>query len=93
MPLDLRFSFFSKTHIFNNHAPIKEKYLRANEPPFMTNELYITVMKRLRLRIKILREKNQANRDNYKILRNPRKNFCEKPKTQIIAILIEKNHG
>ena len=26
--------------IFNRHAPIKRKYVRANEAPFMTNELH-----------------------------------------------------
>ena len=71
---DLRFFIYSIFHIFNKHAPIKKKYLRANENPFMTKELHVAIMKRSRLRNNFLREKNQANKDNYKIQRN----FCQK---------------
>ena len=67
---DLGFFKDSIFHIFNKHAPIKKKYPRANEAPFMTKELHIAIMKRSRLRNKFLREKNQANRDNYKITRD-----------------------
>ena len=35
--------------IFNKHAPIKRKYVRANEAPFMTKELHKAIMKRSRL--------------------------------------------
>ena len=34
--------------IFNKHAPIRKKYLRANEAPFMTKELHNAIMKRTR---------------------------------------------
>ena len=57
-------------HIFNKHAPIKKKYLRAHEAPFMTKEPQVAIMKRSRLRNKFLRDKNQASRGNYKIQRN-----------------------
>ena len=53
-------------HIFNKHAPIKEKYLRANEAPFITKELHVAIMKRSRLGNRFLKQKNQANRDNTK---------------------------
>ena len=33
-------------NIFHKHAPIKQKYLRANEAPFMTKELHREIMKR-----------------------------------------------
>ena len=33
-------------NIFDKHAPIKQKYLRANEAPFMTKELHREIMKR-----------------------------------------------
>ena len=36
--------------IFNKHAPIKRKYVRANEAPFMTKELHKAIMKRSKLR-------------------------------------------
>ena len=32
--------------IFNNYAPIRKKYLHANEAPFMTKELHNAIMKR-----------------------------------------------
>ena len=65
------------------------KYLHSNETPFMIKELHVAIMKRSRLRNKFLREKNQANRDNYKIQHN----LCKKrfrKKRHILAILIQK---
>ena len=38
--------------IFNKHVPIKRKYVRANEAPFMTKELHRATMKRSKLRKK-----------------------------------------
>ena len=32
--------------IFNKHAPIRKKYVRAKEAPFMTKELHNAIMKR-----------------------------------------------
>ena len=40
----------------------------------MTKELQVAIMERSRLRNKFLREKNQPNRDTYKLQRN----FCKK---------------
>ena len=56
--------------IFNKHAPMKRKYVRANEAPFMTKELHKAIMKRSRLRNKFLKNKNEINRNNYKVQRN-----------------------
>ena len=36
--------------IFNHHAPIRKKYLRANEATFMAKELPNVIMKRSRYR-------------------------------------------
>ena len=36
--------------IINKHAPIRKKYLRANEALFMTKELHNAIMKRSRYR-------------------------------------------
>ena len=79
MPLDLKFKSFcslNKTDlgvlkesifcIFNKHAPIRNKYLRANEAPFMTKELHNAIRKRSRYRNKFLKDKSQTNRENYK---------------------------
>ena len=60
--------------IFNNHAPIRKKYLRANEASFMTKELHNAIMKRLRYRNKFLKDKSQTSKENYKM----QPNFCKK---------------
>ena len=61
-------------NIFDKHAPIKQKYLRANEAPFMTKELHGEIMKRSRLHNNFLRTKSQGDRLKY----NKQRNFCKK---------------
>ena len=60
--------------IFNKHATMKRKYVRANEAPFITKELHKATMKRSRLRNKFLKNKNKINRNKYKFQRN----YCKK---------------
>ena len=60
--------------VFNKYAPFKKKYIRANEAPFMTKNLYKEIMKRSRLRNKYLKSKSLTDRKNYNIQRN----FCKK---------------
>ena len=60
--------------IFNKHAPIKRKYVRANEALFMTKELQIAIMKRSRLRNKLLKTKSITDRKKYNVQRN----YCKK---------------
>ena len=60
--------------IFNKHAPIKRKYVRAKKAPFMTKELHKAIMKRSRLRNKFLKVKSITGRINYNIQRN----YCKK---------------
>ena len=59
---------------FDKHAPSKQKYLRANEAPFMTKKLYREIMKISRLRNNFLRTKSQEDRLKY----NKQLNFCKK---------------
>ena len=68
---------FMKTvfHIFNKHAPIKRKYIRANEAPFMTKDLHKAIMKRSKLRNKFLKSRNLSDRKNYTSQRNICKNY------------------
>ena len=54
----------------NNHAPMKIKYIRANNSPFMNNELSKAIMVRSRLRNKCQKLKTIESRDAYKIQRN-----------------------
>ena len=67
---------FMKTvfHIFNKHAPIKRKYIRANEAPFMTKDLHKAIMKRSKLRNKFLKSRNLSDRKNY----TSQRNLCKK---------------
>ena len=44
--------------IFNKHAPVKRKYVHANEAPLMTIELHEVLMKKSRLRHKFLKTKS-----------------------------------
>ena len=60
--------------IFDKHAPIKQKHLRANEAPFITKELHREIMKRSRLRNNFLMTKSQEDRLKY----NKQRNFCKK---------------
>ena len=54
----------------NTHAPVKIKYIRANNSPFMNNELSKAIMVRSRLRNKYLKSKTIESRDAYKKQRN-----------------------
>ena len=67
---------FMKTvfHIFNKHAPIKRKYIRANEAPFMTKDLHKAIVKRSKLRNMFLKSGNLSDRKNY----TSQINLCKK---------------
>ena len=56
--------------ILNKHAPMKQKYLRANQVRFMTKDLHKAIVKRSRLRNKFLRDKTDITREEYKKQRN-----------------------
>ena len=67
--------------ILNKHAPIKKKCIRANEQPFVTKELRKEHMTRSRLRNKLRKDKNKANRLAYTKQRNICTNLLKKAKT------------
>ena len=71
---DLRTFKETVFNIFNKYAPIKRKYVRANEAPFMTKELHKAIMKRSRLRNKFLKNRTENNQKNFEHQRN----FCKK---------------
>ena len=71
---DLRTFKETVFNIFNKYAPIKRKYVRANEAPFMTKELHKAIMKRSRLRNKFLKDGTENNQKNFKHQRNFVKN-------------------
>ena len=56
--------------LLNNHAPIKKKYKRGNQMPFVTEDLSKAIMKRSTLRNNYLKNKIDTNRMLYKKQRN-----------------------
>ena len=56
----------------DKHAPIKTKYIRANNSAFMTKDLRAAIMQRSKLRQKNLKERT----NNSKHLCNMQRNLC-----------------
>ena len=52
------------------HAPLKKKYLRANNSPFMTKQLRKLIMHRSRCKNAYFKNKTVENWENYRKLRN-----------------------
>ena len=52
------------------YAPLKKKYIRGNNSPFMNRILSKEIMKRSRLRNKFLKSKSEADKKNYVKQRN-----------------------
>ena len=52
--------------ILNRHAPMKKKFVRANELPYMTKALRKAIMKRSELESKYLKSKSYQNMKTYK---------------------------
>ena len=73
--------------ILNKHAPMKIKYLRANQGKFMTKGLHKAIMKRSRLRNKFLHDRTEMSRNEYKKQRNFCVNLLKKAKKDHFANL------
>ena len=81
----------------DKHAPLKKRYVRANQSPFMNKKLSKEIMKRSRLRNKFLNTKSDIDRKAYNkqhnyvasLLRNKKKNFCNNLGTK--TNLLKKN--
>ena len=54
----------------NKHAPLKQRYIRANNSPFMNSAICKAIMVRSRLRNKLLRNKTEETWIAYKKQRN-----------------------
>ena len=70
--------------ILDKHAPMKQKYLTANQGRFMTKDLHKAIMKRSRLRDKFLRDRTDISREEYKKQRNLCISLLKKGKKKII---------
>ena len=77
----------------DRHAPIKKRYFRANQSPFMNKKLSKEIMKRSRLRNKVLNTKSDIDRKAYNkqrnyvvsLLRSENKNFYSSLDTKVVA--------
>ena len=58
--------------VLNKIAPLKKKYVRANQSPFMNRTLHKAVMKRSRLRNEYLKNRTEEN----KLAFNQQRNIC-----------------
>ena len=67
-PSDLNYSSFETTFdkALGKHAPIKKKYVRANDKPFMTRALRKAVMLRTRLRNRYNKDQTVENWNKFR---------------------------
>ena len=71
-PLDLNYSSFETAfdRVLDKHDPIKKKFVRANDKPFMTRVLRKATMLRSRLRNKYNEDRTAKNWNNFRKQRN-----------------------
>ena len=83
--------------VLNKHAPMKQKYLRANQERFMAKNLHKAIMKRSRLRNKFLSDRTEMSQKEYTKQRKFCVNLVKRAKKEpfanlhINAILDNKN--
>ena len=71
---DLEFDLFKAAlnEAIQRHVPIKQRYVRANQGPFINKTINKEIMKRSRLRNKFLNTKSDIDRKAY----NKQRNLC-----------------
>ena len=71
---DLEFDIFKSVlnQAIQKHAPIKQRYVRSNQAPFINKTINKEIMKRSRLRNKFLNTKSDIDRKAY----NKQRNLC-----------------
>ena len=74
-------------NIFNRHAPLKQKYVRANDCPFITKSLRKEHMRRSRLRNRYLKESSEDNARDYRKQRNKCVSLLKKAKKEFYGNL------
>ena len=60
--------------MLNKQAPLKKRYVRANEQSFIDKELNQAIMVRSKLRNKYLKSKSEIDKQRY----NKKRNYCVK---------------
>ena len=64
--------------IVEHHAPLKKRFARRNQPPFMNKELRKVISTRSRLRNNFCKNPTKENEKEYKIQRNKSTSFRTK---------------
>ena len=80
-------------NVFQRHAPIKKRYVRANQGPFINKKINKETMKSSRLRNKFLNTKSDIDRKAYNkqrslyvsLIRSEKKNFFSNINTSDIT--------
>ena len=85
-PSDLNYSSFETAfdRILDQHAPIKKKYVRANDKPFMTRALRKATMLRSRLRNKYNEDRTAENWNKFRKQRNSCVKLFRKEKKKLL---------
>ena len=73
--------------IFDRHAPLKQKYVRSNQVPFMIKELRKAVMIRTKVRDDLNKIKTMSTESAYKKQRNLCTYLFRKAKRDYYSIL------
>ena len=79
------------SNLFDKHVPLKYKYIRANEGPFMNKELRKAVMLRSKFRNIFNRSKSELDKIAYKTQRNLCTNLFRKAKLHYYSNLNPSN--
>ena len=77
--------------ILNRHAPLKKKYVRGNNKPFMNKTLSQAIMQRTKLRNKFLKDPTKHNKISYTKQRNWCVLLLRKEKKEYFVNLNEKD--
>ena len=70
--------------LIDKYVPLKCKYIRANEAPFMNKEIRKAIMTRSRLKNRFYREKTEESNIAYKIQRNKCTALLRKSKKRLL---------
>ena len=78
----------------DKHAPLKKRYVRANQSPFLNKKLSKEIMKRSHLKNKFLNTRSDTDRKasnkqgNYvaSLLRNEKKGFSSNLDTKVLVV-------
>ena len=78
--------------ILENHAPMKQKVLRANDKPYMTKTLRKAIMRRSALKNRYLKEKSEESLHQFRKQKNYTKRLSNRERTKYFANLDLKQY-